>query len=131
MVNYIFSGFFSFCLLLSLADCAAPGPTPATLSDQDTTLEVAIGEVLQVELEANIATGYNWTLKVPADSSYLSFLDETYVENEFMTAKEEGKSVWRFRALKKGSTQLRFIYKRPWEKISAEAKEASFLVQIK
>lgn len=130
MIDKIFNTFLLFTLLAALVDCKSPQITGLVFSAEDERIEVPVGTIFKIDLASNIGTGYSWTLKTPLDSTFLELIDQEYFENDLLTEEEESKETWRFKGLKKGSTQINMIYKRPWEKISEESIEKTFLVEL-
>jgi len=130
MIDKIFSTFLLLTLIAALVDCKSPQVSNLIFTDQDEKIEVTVGTIFKIELPTNIGTGYSWSLKSPLDSSYLELIDQEYKENDLMTEEEESKEIWRFKGLQKGETQIKMIYKRPWEKVSEEAKEKTFVVSL-
>lgn len=130
MIDKIFNTFLLFILLAALVDCKSPQMSGLTFSGQDEKIEVPVGTIFKIELASNIGTGYSWSLKAPLDSAMIELIDQEYFENDLLTEEEESKEVWRFKGLKKGETQIKMVYKRPWEETSEEAIEKFFKVEL-
>jgi inhibitor of cysteine peptidase len=95
------------------------------------SVNLKVGGELEVQLAANHTTGYSWGA-APVESPVLIGEGKaTYQENT-----TEGKvgvggvETWRFRAMKAGKEDLRFEYRRPWEKGTAAAKTVTIQVTV-
>ena len=130
MINRIMLFFVSFCLLAAMVNCGNSSATQQIFQDDQNEIQVKKGEIFKIILPSNIGTGYSWELQAPLDSTYLKFVDKEYIENDLMTEEEESREIWRFQAFKKGQSTIQMIYKRPWEKVSEDAKERQFEVSI-
>jgi predicted secreted protein len=89
------------------------------------------GGELEVQLPANHTTGYSWTA-VPVENPVLMGEGKaTYQENT-----TEGKvgvggvEIWQFKATKAGREDLKFEYRRPWEKETPAAKTVRIQVTV-
>ena len=83
-----------------------------TGEDDGTELVLAVGDVLQVELEANITTGFRWWLDA-VDADVLAQGGEPeYITPDSDALGAGGTSVWRFEAVGAGDTTLRLYYAR-------------------
>ena len=83
--------------------------------DSGKTIDVKVGDVIQIELESLGSAGYEW---------FTDSVDTRYVElmsHSTKATSEKDKigapvlSVWRFRALSKGKTEIRMSHYRIWE----------------
>jgi predicted secreted protein len=86
-----------------------------TEGDADKTVDIAVGDVVQIQLSGTPSTGFWW---------YFEFLDEQYLEvikketKELSPEKKEGAPIlgtWQLRAKKEGKTIIRMAYYRSWE----------------
>jgi predicted secreted protein len=76
--------------------------------------EVALGDFIQIELEAKGATGYQWRLE-KSNPEYAELVSEGI---KSVSGRKVGAPVtgyWKFRAVKEGRTEILFLYFRPWE----------------
>lgn len=86
--------------------------------DNGSTIELRVGDKVKLNLAGNPTTGYNWTV----ERLDFSILKQTG-EPEFKQTSENqnrlgagGLIIYNFEAIQKGTTSLRMIYHRPWEK---------------
>jgi inhibitor of cysteine peptidase len=79
--------------------------------DRDRTVEVPIGGVLDVRLQENPTTGYSWTVEA-ADG--LERVGDSF-EAGGAALGAAGVRVFRFRAARPGSLELRLKHWREWE----------------
>lgn len=124
---------FVLLAIFLMAGCvSAAKADPIQLTDKDAgkSIEARVGDTIQVSLEGNLSTGYNWVM-APQDPAIL----EQQGEAEFKAVDEKlgapGLITTTFKAAKKGQTTLRLEYKRPWEKEVTPEKtfEATILVK--
>lgn len=107
-----------------LAGCAtAPKPAleltgnPAGQASQSARMKV--GEQLEVMLDGNPTTGYNWQL-TDFHEGILRLEKDEYIAGNRLLTGAPGKFRWIFRALAPGSIKLEFRYFRPWEKFDPQ-----------
>jgi inhibitor of cysteine peptidase len=112
----------------------APDIVTVTEKDNGGQVEVAVGGVLRVKLEAIPGTGYSWHM-VGNDPDLLNPLGSSIFEP---MAEESRKGLiggpayqtFRFRAMNSGTDLLQLHYKRGWEEKAAPIKTFSITVQI-
>ena len=94
-------------------------------------VSLKVGWELEVQLPANHTTGYSWVL-MPVDNPAVKSQGEaTYRENT--TAGKVGVGgveIWRFSTIKAGEEDLKFEYRRPWEKETPAAKTMTIQVTV-
>lgn len=111
-------------------------PDGMTITERDNKgqVQIALGGILTVKLEAIPGTGYAWHI-VRNDPSLLKPMGESVFEPKL---EDTGKKivgapedqVFRFRAQSKGSNLLSLEYVRQWEKKVVPLKTFSITVQI-
>lgn len=131
MLNFrrIFVLVFIICLAsIGLTGCkksVAPviEKTDYDLTATDTTYEIPLDKYAVVKLEENPSTGYSWFYFID-DETILSFSTETTTVTN-PDPKIVGAPIshlWKFKALKPGTTTLKFAYLRDWEAKAIELK---------
>jgi inhibitor of cysteine peptidase len=103
---------------VALASGSGTGATTVGAADSGSTIELAVGETLNVTLESNPTTGFSWALAANSDESVLQEIDHEYVANEAGETPMVGSGGvedWTFKALAKGETTISMEYSRPWE----------------
>jgi predicted secreted protein len=103
------------CGLVVLAGCASAPPAQLVSSaDNGTTRDLAVGQQLQVTLDARPDSGYRWeTVSEPGDA--LSAVGSpTYLPHSTQ-AGLGGSQVWVFRAQHPGTSILQLRYQRSFE----------------
>ena len=86
-----------------------------TGQDNGKEIEAQAGDVIQIGLESLGSAGYQWFIE-DLDASFLKLVEEETEPNA--GGEKIGAPVmhiWRFKALKKGSTDIRMSYYRVWE----------------
>lgn len=108
-----------FALLSGCSEKAHPQP-----------IRVKPGEVFEIKLKAQIATGYRWHLSDSLDTRYLELLDTKYQETNDRDGGV-GMEIWRFKAKASGNTRVKLLYNPAWQaESSADSKEQVFEVII-
>ena len=109
------------------------GAGAATVVTEQThgDVNLKVGAVLEVRLEANHTTGYSWVF-APALNPVLMRQGKTVYQEHVAgsTVGAGGVEVWRFKAVKAGQQGLHFEYRRPWEQGSPPAKVVTFTVTV-
>ena len=113
-------------VLLSLSSYAFA----ETHDDMTNTIKTTAGKEFVITLDANVTTGYEWQLTKPIDDSLIKLVHSEYVPDKTGLVGSGGKSIWTFKAVRSGKTQISFKYIRPWEKNIPPVKEAVYIVDI-
>ena len=103
----------------------------AETNDMTNTIQATVGKEFVITLNANATTGYEWQLANPIDDSLIGLVGSEYVPDKTGLVGSGGKSIWTFKAVRAGKTQVSFKYIRPWEKNTPPVKEATYIVDIK
>ena len=93
-------------------------------------IKVRADGLLRVDLEELGAAGYVWAIK-DLDKKYFDIVS-VQTEGTPPAADVTGTPVvktWLFRAIKKGATELRFLYYRPWE--GEKSAVDSFILKVR
>jgi inhibitor of cysteine peptidase len=100
---------------------------PRVYTRADNKIVAPVGESFTIELEGNPTTGYEWELEF--DNDKLKLMDRQYQPPDANAVGGGGKEQFKLKAIKKGDTVIRAIYKRAWERDPIEEKK--FNVQLK
>ena len=116
--RYLIAGVLIVVVLLVIIWVAyLPGGKQLTEADNGKTIEVTVGQELEVILEANPTTGYTWAVAEPAEEQIIRQRGEI----EFVPASKAlgagGVQIIRFEVVGAGQTTLKLIYHRPWESV--------------
>ena len=109
--------------------CAQGTPKEYTTPTQP--IDIKAGEQFMITLDSNPTTGYSW--EASFDKNMLDQVNSDYKQDQSKPGivGVGGKHTFIFKGLKTGSTQIKLLYKRPWEQQSADAKTSIFNVTIK
>ena len=102
------------------------------LSEKDLgrTVEIGVGDILEVVLRGNPTTGYIWDVASP-DKGILKQVGETEFRPDRKARGSNGNIVLRFEAARIGKTSLKLIYHRPFEKNRPQMKTFEVSVKVK
>lgn len=108
-------------LLTALGGCASASLSSNVKldkADAGKTFDLVKGDTLEITLESNPTTGYNWSQVSSNDGVLKPVGAYTYQQNPALTGMVGvgGKFTFKFKAIGVGATQLKFSYQRPWEK---------------
>ncbi len=98
-------------------------------TDTGVVVTMKVGQTLEVTLEGNPSTGYEWTVAAPAGTA-LEQVGEAEFKSQSTLTGAPGTYLFRFKAKAKGETELKFEYKRSWETTPQDEK-LSFKVSVK
>lgn len=104
--------------VLLLAGCAASGEQVIGKEANGTAITVKPGQALAVRLESNPTTGYSWGI-AECDPAVLKSRGDAQFESSKPGQQVVGAGGWetlRFDAQTSGKTNLKLVYRRPWEK---------------
>lgn len=116
-------------VLLSFST-SEPACIKMTDNDQGRTVELRIGESLEVELRANPTTGYAWDI-ASLDEEILKQVGETEFKQEREGRGVGGKIMMRFKARAAGETPLKLIYHRRFENERPPIKTFEVTITVK
>jgi len=127
----------NFILLISIVLIfTSIGCSPATVtikeSNQNEKYCIKKGDILEIELNANPSTGYNWQI-THHDNSKLKIIDETYIAKKVKRGMvgSGGKKIYIFNAIDKGNTIIELHYSRPFEKEGPYKKKFHINLEIR
>ncbi len=122
----------TFVITLLAVSLGHPVPVSVQLSEKDLgrTVEIGVGDILEVVLKGNPTTGYIWDVVSP-DKGILKQVGETEFEPDRKARGSDGKIMMRFEAAEAGKTSLKLIYHRPFEKNKPPIKTFEVRVTVK
>lgn len=111
---------------------SASAPVQVQLGEKDLgrTVEIGVGDILEVVLKGNPTTGYIWDVASP-DKGILKQVGETEFKPDRKARGSGGKIMMRFEAAESGKASLKLIYHRPFEKNMAPIKTFEVRVIVK
>jgi inhibitor of cysteine peptidase len=84
--------------------------------DSGTTVELAVGGTLVVDLEENVTTGFSWSVET-TPAMLQATGDEQVAPADTGVVGAAGRHVFTWKASAPGTSELRLWYARPWESI--------------
>jgi inhibitor of cysteine peptidase len=106
-----------------------PHLVPITGEDAGTTVEVVVGDHLQVELESNASTGFSWVNET-SDTSILIAVCEPEVVNESEVVGAPGVMECMFEAREPGEARIEMAYRRLWEEDAEPERVFTVTVRV-
>ena len=113
-------------MMLVVGACQSASGIMIDESANGTTFSVAVGEILDVALQANPSTGFTWEVTV-VDETILRPFGEPTFDPESTLVGASGTMHLMFEALAAGTTTLELAYHRPSESV---APAATFAVTV-
>jgi predicted secreted protein len=105
-----------------------------TLAEGDSgkALDVRPGERVIVRLASNRSTGYSWAF-LTSGADALTRLASEYTQVVGTDGKPGGEGVesWYFQAKGAGQQELRFEYRRPWERNVPATKTTNYTIRVR
>ena len=105
-----------------------------TLAEGDSgkAIDVIRGERVIVRLTSNRSTGYSWAF-LSSGTNALTRLASEYTQVVGADGKPGGDGVesWYFQAKGSGQQELRFEYRRPWERDAPAAKSTNYTIRVR
>ncbi len=81
------------------------------------TVQLNVGQPLEITLDSNATTGFKWTLLDGTDPAILEQTGQSYIGPKTDLVGAGGQESWDFKALAKGQTTISMSYARPWESV--------------
>ena len=100
----------------ALTSCASPAASVTKLTAQDagSTVNIRVGNTLEIALEGNPTTGYTWEI-APESGTLLSQQGEAEFKSASSALGSGGIVTLRFKAIQPGTMKLKLIYHRTFE----------------
>jgi predicted secreted protein len=110
--KYIFAVLSIFIMSMAVQGCFA---ADNSVSGDIIQKEVNNGDEFTIELTSNPTTGYQW--EANWDDEYVKLISQKYVPDQHLPGMVGfgGTEIYTFKALKKGHTEIRLDYMRPWD----------------
>lgn len=120
-------------LTLLLMACGTQTTEPKTVKvtedDDNSSLDLRVTDVLEVTLESNPTTGYQWEM-IGDVSYYLRQLGKVEYEPRGNSMGSGGSNILRFEAIRTGKMKLEFVYRQPFNKEGPAEKSFGLFVTI-
>jgi inhibitor of cysteine peptidase len=108
--------FISVSFLVVFTACGSASDSTMQLTEEDNgrTVELKVGETIEVALQGNPTTGYQWQV-ASIDTTVLSAVGEPEYTPDSDAIGSGGVFVFQFKALAAATTPLQLEYLRVWE----------------
>jgi inhibitor of cysteine peptidase len=120
--------------LVSGSIVVGQAPSGVTVVDEKTAGDVTlkVRGMLEVHLEANHTTGYSW-VQVPVEKPVLQKQGKAHYQANPSDGKVGvgGVEIWKYKAVKAGTQNLKFEYRRPSDRAPHPEKTLSFDVTVR
>jgi predicted secreted protein len=124
-----FSFFFSIGLVV-VVQITVAGTVTLTKKNQGETVEVSVGDVIQIELSGTPTTGYWWHFD-PLDSQYVEVVKRDIVHSPNKTLEgAPATGIWHLKAKRPGLIKIEASYARSWEKHIPALAEFRIILKI-
>lgn len=124
----------------SVPEAAQPGPQENAQVEivpvqRDGETVVVVGQRLEIALDGNPSTGYMWEIEADGAPALapVPLLAAPRAPAAPETRPVVGSPVlhrWHFEAVQPGTTSVRLVYRRSWEKDVAPIRDAEFRVKV-
>lgn len=94
------------------------------------TIELSAGQKLEIKLAGNPTTGFNWEVS-EIDDSIIKQSGEAEYKSDSDLIGSGGMFTYSFEAVQPGTTTLKLIYHRSWEKDIPPEQEFAITVNVK
>lgn len=124
---------FGFVAAMGSGCASTPAPSTGTViteKESGQTVALRVGQALEVRLPVNPSTGYSWS-QLEGDPTILEPVGAATFQPQRQAVGAGGISTMTYRAVGPGTTPLKLIYHRPWERETPPAStfEARVVVQ--
>jgi inhibitor of cysteine peptidase len=103
-----------FCLVLLNVAIWSQAVKQIDESANGSTIQVLVGEILEIRLSENRTAGYKWSIR--SDGSPVCRPVDDHFDSGRMGLGNKGSHYWRFQCVCDGTAKIEFEYGRPWEK---------------
>jgi inhibitor of cysteine peptidase len=94
------------------------------------TIELSVGQKLEIQLAGNPTTGFNWEVS-ETDESIIKQSGEAGYKSDSNLIGSGGMFKYTFEAVQPGTTTIKLIYHRSWEKDIPPEQEFTITVEVK
>jgi len=116
-------------LLTGAFICSALSPVIVLEKNSGKTIDLALGDYIDIALTGNPTTGYNWQLATNVVPELKKIFGPEFKPNGEKLGSS-GKLIFRFKAVRKGSKEIKLSYLRSWEKGVKPAKTFRIYVNV-
>ncbi len=129
MKKYLLIASLLIVLMLGLSACG----TSAVKIDEDAngqTIELSTGQKLEIKLAGNPTTGFGWEVS-GIDPAVIQQSGEAEYKSDSNLIGSGGVYTFTFEGVKAGTSTLKLIYHRSWEKDVPPEEEFTITVNVK
>jgi len=117
---------------LLVASCGEAGSADRVLTDSDTGSHVLLnsGDRVEIRLESNATTGYEWMVPEAGLPDIVELVDDRYEVPDTDLVGAPGTQVFVVEAIRQGADVLRLEYVRPFEDPMTPERVVEFIIRI-
>lgn len=121
---------FLVAILMIVALTACSSGLKIDKDSNGKTISIPSGQSLEIKLEGNITTGYEWQV-ISVDETILKPVGEPKYSSESKLAGAGGEFLFKFETKNPGETNLKLGYLRPWEENTEPIETFEITVMVK
>jgi predicted secreted protein len=123
-------------------DDGGPSGELRSVTDPATPVEAAVGDVVEIVLEANATTGFSWELAAQPETAVIRYIGGDYEARDEVVAEEgeegdepvvvggAGVQRLRFQVVGAGAATVQLRYVQPWVDPPVPAATSSYRVRV-
>ncbi len=131
-MNIITVATWCAAFLVLLTACASPASQPKTVTVDETknkeSIELRVGDQLEIILAGNPTTGYEWMLK-QLDEAILQPVGDPEFKTQSEALGAGGSYSFKLNAISAGETQVELVYRRSFE-AEDKAPADEFIIKV-
>ncbi len=116
-------------LTLAMAACSS-NAVKISADDNGQTIELTSGQKLVLSLESNPTTGFDWEVS-EIDEAVIKQSGESEFKSESDLLGAGGVRTFTFEAVEEGTSTLKLVYHRSWEKDIPPEQEFTVTINVK
>jgi len=125
----------TICLACSGCSAVPSHETPVTgpVRGTEDTRTLASGQDTRIGLPSNPSTGFGWSLDQQASTGpdHVRIEDVGFISTDSGLIGAPGRRWWTVHAVRPGTSSLRFVYQRAWDRTTPPAKTRTVVIRVR